>query len=378
MATQLTKGSNTELPTAPVRAVLGWDAGPGVPDVDTSALLLTAAGKVRSDDDFVFYNQPAHPSGAVRYGRDGAVEADLPAVEAQVERVVLAASADGGTFGQVPGLHLRVLAADGAELARFDVPQAGPETAFVAGELYRRGGGWKLRAVGQGYDTGLAGLATDFGITVDDEPAPAAAAPAAPAPEPARAPLNLDKGRVSLVKDQTVSLVKTGAPPLSAVTLGLGWDPAARGRNIDLDASCIAFDARGKDLATVWFMSKQAFRGAIAHSGDNLTGAGEGDDEQIRVRLGDLPADVHALVFTINSFGGQRFTAVSRAFCRLLDAGGAELVRYELSDTQGTTAVLMAAVVRDGAAWSMRALGEFRSGRTVRKLVDPARELLFG
>ncbi len=375
MATQLTKGSNTELPTAPVRAVLGWDAGPGVPDVDTSALLLTAAGKVRSDDDFVFYNQPAHPSGAVRYGRDGAVEADLPAVEAQVERVVLAASADGGTFGQVPGLHLRVLAADGAELARFDVPQAGPETAFVAGELYRRGGGWKLRAVGQGYDTGLAGLATDFGITVDDEPAPAAAAPA---PEPARAPLNLDKGRVSLVKDQTVSLVKTGAPPLSAVTLGLGWDPAGRGRNIDLDASCIAFDARGEDLATVWFMSKDAFRGAIAHSGDNLTGAGEGDDEQIRVRLGDLPADVHALVFTINSFGGQRFTAVSRAFCRLLDAGGAELVRYDLSDTEDTTAVLMAAIVRDGATWTMRALGEFRSGRTVRKLVDPARTLLFG
>ncbi|WP_432488658.1 TerD family protein [Kineococcus sp. SYSU DK018] len=375
MATQLTKGSNTGLPTAPVRAVLGWDAGPGVPGVDTSALLLTGAGKVRSDGDLVFYNQPEHSSGAVRHGRDGAVEVDLPAVEAGVERVVLAASADGGTFGQVPGLHLRVLDAAGAELARFDVPEAGTETAFVAGELYRRGDGWKLRAVGQGYDSGLAGLATDFGITVDEGAAPE---PAAPAPEPARVPLNLDEGRVSLVKDQTVSLVKTGAPPLSAVTLGLGWDPAARGRNIDLDASCIAFDARGKDLAKVWFMGKEAFRGAIVHSGDNLTGAGDGDDEQIRVRLGDLPADVHALVFTINSFGGQRFTAVSRAFCRLLDAGGAELVRYDLSDTEDTTAVLMAAVVRDGAAWSMRALGEFRSGRTVRKLVDPARTLLFG
>ncbi|WP_432485334.1 TerD family protein [Kineococcus esterisolvens] len=375
MATQLTKGSNTGLPTAPVRAVLGWDAGPGVPGVDTSALLLTGAGKVRSDGDLVFYNQPEHSSGAVRHGRDGAVEVDLPAVEAGVERVVLAASADGGTFGQVPGLHLRVLDAAGAELARFDVPEAGSETAFVAGELYRRGDGWKLRAVGQGYDSGLAGLATDFGITVDEGAAPE---PAAPAPEPARVPLNLDEGRVSLVKDQTVSLVKTGAPPLSAVTLGLGWDPAARGRNIDLDASCIAFDARGKDLAKVWFMGKEAFRGAIVHSGDNLTGAGDGDDEQIRVRLGDLPADVHALVFTINSFGGQRFTAVSRAFCRLLDAGGAELVRYDLSDTEDTTAVLMAAVVRDGAAWSMRALGEFRSGRTVRKLVDPARTLLFG
>ncbi|WP_369070496.1 TerD family protein [Kineococcus terrestris] len=376
MSTQLTRGANTDLPTTGVRAVLGWDAGPGVPAVDTSALLLTAAGKVRSDDDFVFYNQPRHPSGAVERLADGAVAVDLPRVEAQVERVVLAASADGGTFGQVPGLHLRVLDATGAELARFDVPGAGAETAFVAGELYRRGDGWKLRAVGQGYDSGLAGLATDFGISVDDDggapPEPA------PAPAPARTPLNLDKGRVSLTKHQTVSLVKTGAPPLSAVTLGLGWDPAARGRSIDLDASCIAFDAAGKDLAKVWFMAKKAFGGAVQHSGDNLTGAGDGDDEQIRVRLGDLPAQVHALVFTINSFGGQTFTQVSRAFCRLLDERGAELVRYELSDTQDTTAVLMCAVVREGSAWSMRALGEFRSGRTVRKLVDPARELLFG
>ena len=105
-------------------------------------------------------------------------------------------------------------------------------------------------------------------------------------------------------------------------------------------------------------MRKTAFGGAISHSGDNLTGAGEGDDEQIRVRLADLPAEVHAPVFTIDSFGGQRFTQVARAFCRLLDERGAELVRYDLSDTQDTTAVLMAAVVRE--------------------LVDPARELLLG
>jgi len=128
----------------------------------------------------------------------------------------------------------------------------------------------------------------------------------------------------------------------------------------------------------VWFMGKEAFEGAVEHSGDNLTGAGEGDDEQIAVRLGDLPPEVHALVFIITSFGGQTFTQVSRAFCRLLDERGGELVRYELSSTEDTTAVLMAAVVRDGAHWSMRALGEFRSGRTVRKLVTPARELLFG
>lgn len=185
--TTLGKGANLPVVATSVRAVLGWSAGPGVPDVDASALLLTAAGRVRSDDDFVFYNQPRHASGAVRHlgKRPGAdtLAVDLAAVEPRIERVVLCASADGGTFGQVPGLHLAVLdAVSGEELARFDMA-AGPETAFLSGELYRRAGAWRFRAVGQGYASGLAGLARDFGITVDEEP-PAAAAPAPAVPVP--------------------------------------------------------------------------------------------------------------------------------------------------------------------------------------------------
>ncbi|MFD3874103.1 VWA domain-containing protein [Streptomyces sp. NPDC058623] len=196
--TTLSKGANLPVAAPSVRAVLGWSAGPGVPDVDASALLLTSGGRVRSDGDFVFYNQPRHASGSVRHlgkqpGAD-ALEVDLTALEADVERIALCASADGGVFGQVPGLHLRLLdASSGAELARFDM-SAGPETAFVTGELYRRAGAWKFRAVGQGWASGLAGLATDFGITVDDEP-PAAVTPApapahrpAPTPAPARSP----------------------------------------------------------------------------------------------------------------------------------------------------------------------------------------------
>ncbi|MEU7147953.1 TerD family protein [Streptomyces sp. NPDC045456] len=192
------KGSNVAVPAASVRLELGWRTGPGTPDVDASALLLTAAGKVRDDADFVFYNQPAHASGAVRHegkrpAGDAATDSlsvDLARLEPAVDKVVLAASADGGTFGQVAGLHIRVLdAGSGAELARFDSQDATAETAFVLGELYRRQGAWKFRAVGQGYATGLAGLATDFGISVEEEPpAPAAApAPAAP-PAPPTAP----------------------------------------------------------------------------------------------------------------------------------------------------------------------------------------------
>jgi stress response protein SCP2 len=184
----MTKGSNIQLEATAVRAVLCWAPGAGVPDVDASALLLGPDGKVRSDDDFIFYNQPRHPSGLVRHlakkrepeGLRDTVEADLATLDASVDRVLLAASADGGTFADVQELRLLLHEAgspDGATdpggngrlLARFDIePETGEETAMVCGELYRRGDEWKFRALGQGYDTGLIGLATEFGITVDE------------------------------------------------------------------------------------------------------------------------------------------------------------------------------------------------------------------
>lgn len=394
-----------------MRAELSWTAGPGVPDVDAAALLLQPSGRVAGDEDFVFYNQPRHPGGAVRHaGKHGtvdAVEVDLSALPSDVDRVVLAASADGGTFGQVPGLRLAVTdLASGRLLAEFPMA-ASSETAILSGELYRRNGQWKFRAVGQGYDTGLAGIATEFGITVaDDQPAPAAPPlPSAPdpfapppfvpdpfeppappppgpfpnlpgsagLPPPTRAPVNLDKGRVSLVKGERVSLVKSGAPPLSRVIMGLGWDPARRGRNIDLDASVVAYDERGQRLGMAWFGHLKEFGGALRHAGDNLTGRGEGDDEQIHVDLAALPPAVAALVFTITSYRKHKFTDVQNAFCRLVDANtGTELVRYDLTDSQPATGVLMALLRRTGPTWEMRAIGEFHDAKTVKSLVEPA------
>ncbi|MFE6589622.1 VWA domain-containing protein [Streptomyces sp. NPDC057781] len=263
-ATSLSKGANLAVDSPAVRVELVWSAGPGVPEVDASALLLTSAGRVRDDGDFVFYNQPRHASDAVRHlGKQGgsgagagvttdAVEVDLRSVEAAVDRIVLCASADGGTFGQVPGLSLRLLdAGTRTELARFDMA-AGTETALVGGELYRRQGKWKFRAVGQGYASGLAGVATDFGITVDDAPpatrptaatrptpqAPMPPAPAPPAAQPPpaaptappaptgagprlakgeeRLPVDMRK-RLSLRKEQVaVSLSKHGAAGVTA------------------------------------------------------------------------------------------------------------------------------------------------------------------
>ncbi len=195
----MSKGSNAPVPTTALRVELGWRAGTGVPDADASALLLVA-GKVRSDADFVFYNQPAHSSGAVRHEgkRDAggrvtdSLLVDLARVEPAIETVVLAASTDGGSFGRVPDLYIEVRdAAQGTVVARFDSAGATVETAFVLGEFYRRQGAWKFRAVGQGYDSGLEGLATDFGITVDEPQQAAAPAPASlqvPPPPPSRQP----------------------------------------------------------------------------------------------------------------------------------------------------------------------------------------------
>ncbi|MEV0664094.1 TerD family protein [Actinomadura luteofluorescens] len=186
------KGANTAVPVPSVRVELGWQSGPGVPDADASALLLAETGRVRSDDDFVFYNQPVHGSGAVRHeGKQhgptvlDVLAVDLNRVEPAIDKIVIAASSDGGKFSQFRGLYVRVVdAAAGTEVARFESQGATTETAFVLGELYRRQGAWKFRAIGQGYDSGLGGLATDFGISVDD---PGQAAPPAP-PQPQAPP----------------------------------------------------------------------------------------------------------------------------------------------------------------------------------------------
>jgi stress response protein SCP2 len=173
--------------------------------------------------------------------------------------------------------------------------------------------------------------------------------------------------------------VKTGAPPLRRVAMGLGWDPAVGGRSIDLDASAVVVDRRGRKTDAVWFMARSAYRGAVEHSGDNLTGHGGGDDETITVDLGALPADVAAIVFVVNSFQGQRFTEVASAYCRLLDLDtGAELVRFDLTESEARTGVVMCVLRRDGDAWRMTAIGEFHDGRTARAMFGPAEEVVRG
>jgi len=193
MAVSLSKGGNVSLTKEAgaaglfrVEIALGWDVRTttGVDfDLDASALMLNAGGKVVSDQHFVFYGNLASPDGSIVHqgdnlsgegeGDDEVVDVDLTAVPAEVERVVFPVSiydADvrGQNFGQVMNAYIRVVNADNSqELTRYDLSEdASSETAMVFGELYRRDGEWKFRAVGQGYASGLAGIARDYGVNV--------------------------------------------------------------------------------------------------------------------------------------------------------------------------------------------------------------------
>jgi stress response protein SCP2 len=394
----MTPGSNIPLPVSRVAVDVAAPVR-----LDVSSLLLTGDGKVRSDDDFIFYNQPNGPGVTYRSGggtSPDAITVDTAAVPPGIEKIVVTASPDavGQTFqGIEPTATIRN-AEDGSVLATFTPPQLGAETALVVVEIYLRNGVWKARAVGQGYANGLAGIATDFGVSVE-EPAPTPApvapptptvqtpvappAPAAPPAPPAAPPLgagkiNLDKGRVSLQKNQTVSLVKGGRALLSQVKMGLGWEPAYRGKDIDLDASVIAYGPQRNHIDSCYFGKLSILNGAIKHSGDNLTGEGGGDDEVIVVDLGRIPQEVTGLVFTVNSFSGQKFTEVAKAYCRLLDAAtGEELVRFDLTNAEAQTGVMMAKLVKQfSGEWDMTAMGNFVKSRTVRGMVKPSAQAL--
>ncbi|MFG2347620.1 TerD family protein [Streptomyces phaeochromogenes] len=191
MGVSLAKGGNVSLSKeAPgltaVLVGLGWDVRTTTGtdyDLDASALLLNEAGKVASDTQFVFYNNLTSPDGSVEHtgdnltgegeGDDEVIKVNLAGVPADVNRIVFPVSIHdaenrGQSFGQVRGAFIRIVnQAGGAEIARYDLSEdAATETAMVFGELYRNGAEWKFRAVGQGYASGLAGIASDFGVGV--------------------------------------------------------------------------------------------------------------------------------------------------------------------------------------------------------------------
>ncbi|MGA5798767.1 TerD family protein [Streptomyces cellulosae] len=384
----MSKGSNTPVPATALRVDVGWRSGPGVPDADASALLL-AGGKVRSDADFVFYNQPAHASGAVRHEgkrQDGGrvtdtLLVDLTRVEPGIETVILAASSDGGTFGQVPDLFIEVKdAANGAVAARFDSTGATTETAFVLGEFYRRQGAWKFRAVGQGYSSGLEGLATDYGISVDEpqHAAPPVAPPVAPPapvappvalpvtvppPPPVAPPAPVQLTKVTLTKAApSVSLTKQGGTS-GSLHVNLNWEvrkqfsgwaaklgrPVAVHADLDLDLCALweLTDGRKGVVQALGNAFGSLHQPPFIHlDGDDRTGA-SASGENLTVNLDHKHQFRRILVF-VTVYEGARSFADLHATVTLRPQHGAP-IDFSLDEcTVPSTVCALALITNNG------------------------------
>jgi tellurium resistance protein TerZ len=184
---------------------------------------------------------------------------------------------------------------------------------------------------------------------------------------------------INLQKGQKISLDKEAGVKLTNITMGLGWDPiktkgifgfGSKTQEVDLDASCILFDEQGKQTDAVWFRQLKSKDGSIVHTGDNRTGAGDGDDEQITVDLTRVPANVKSLVFTVNSFTGQNFSQIENATCRIVNgSNNQEVARFNLSTLGSHNAQIMAKLYRHGDEWKMHAIGEIGNGRTFEELI---------
>ncbi|WP_416964444.1 TerD family protein [Streptomyces sp. Agncl-13] len=180
---EMVKGGNVGLASlsedaGSVMMSLSWGSPTGEGDADVSVLLLTADGKVRSDGDFYFYNNPVAADGSVQLlgkaptadGSEDRITFDLTAIPAGVEQIVVAASRyESARFSELQDLRLTLADGSGESLLCFAIDDPGEVSALLFGEFYRRGGDWKFRAIGQGYESGLAGVATDFGVDIDDD-----------------------------------------------------------------------------------------------------------------------------------------------------------------------------------------------------------------
>ncbi len=179
---------------------------------------------------------------------------------------------------------------------------------------------------------------------------------------------------INLKKGQKISLNETAGSRLTQIKVGLGWDIAKRkgffgfggiGDAVDLDAAGLMFDEQANLVDVAWFGQLSSQDGSVRHSGDNRTGAGDGDDEVISVDLSGVPVQVKSLIFTVNSFRGQTFETVKNAFCRVINIqDNQEIARFDLSCQGQHTALIVAKLYRQNGAWSMQAIGDNTNGLT--------------
>lgn len=377
MSQTLATGANAPLPTETV-TVKCVHVGP---DADLSAILLAATGKVRSDDDIVFYGQDKSKDGSVVFHdkkQNGAdwehsITLNLSAIPAEIEKVAITLTIDPETpktFAAVTKLALSVCDASGNAVVDM-APKGDKENAFIICEIYRRNGTWKVRNFSQGFDNGLAGIATAFGVNIGDsgdaKAAPAAdvkttAAPAAdkpaqqavstPAPtpsaQPAQGKVSLAKpaptGKVSLKKGNKISIEKTAA----IVATG-EWSNTWR-KKLDYDLYChIAYkDGRQE---TVNFDNLVSSNKSVRHHGDLKTG-GSGTIEKVTVNMTD---DIAAVGFSFYSARENGQGSFSDAKARVtIDNGAGSTIVIEVQqmsvDSRRYTLYFGTCINRDGQA----------------------------
>lgn len=205
---------------------------------------------------------------------------------------------------------------------------------------------------------------------------------------------------ISLKKNEGISLSKTTSSSLSSVVMGLGWDAfivrekkvggflgfggSKTGKSekvpmdVDLDASCLLMDEAGNLVDNIYFGKLKSSCRNVIHTGDNRTGDGDGDDEQIEVNLESLAPNIKHVVFTVNAYtSGVSFNNVENAFCRLFNKqDGKEMVRTELDSSGTHNAIIMAKVSRVDGDWEFKSLLEPCNGRTSDQIAPDARRLL--
>lgn len=357
-----------------IRLGLGWkpQESKGAPfDLDASVFLREASDKVRRDTDFIYYHRLESTCGEIKHGGDHrtgdenvdneTIHCNLEALSEDIVSVSIVASIYEAkrrwqTFDRVDDAYIRIVdEAQGKEILRYALHQeAGLAVCVHLGDLVRLPqGGWQFHAVGEGYSQDLKAVAKKFGVKA------------------LRVRKKNETTAIHLQKGQNVSLSKE-SPGLKTVRFGLGWDVSATDNaDFDLDASALILGNDDKvlsDLHFVFYNNSQDPSGAVSHSGDNQTGEGAGDDENLLVDLSKMPIEAKKVVFVVTIHEAearrQNFGQIDNAYIRALNAdNNSEIARYELtSEARAETAMIFGELYRHTEGWKFRAVGQDYAG----------------
>jgi stress response protein SCP2 len=338
---------------------------------DYACFGVDANDKLSDDRYMIFFNQTSSPNDEIVLSQQAGLASyriGLSHLPASINKFVFTASTDSsgnningsGTMKSISSFSVKIKQGNNVAL-QLDMTGRDfqSEKAIIAVEIYAHQVStgekveWRVSSVASGFNGGLSDLLKSYGGEEFSVSAPP------PPPKPS--------GTVNLSKGQKVDLTKADGGVLKQVVVGLGWDVARGGPDIDCDASAILCGLNGKmtggnDL--VYFGNKKHSSGSVWSTGDNLTGAGEDDDEQLIVKLSSVPANYGKIVFVVNLYEAasrrQHFGMIQNAFIRIVDSDtGKELMKYNLSEKYDhMTAMIFGEMTRENGQWQFKALGD--------------------